>query len=145
MIKAFVAAMGIPFKYYEGKFFFNGKDLTDKNNEVLKDLIKGSSSISITYFSLEHLTSGDPFYNLKTGKILNFNIKLNDSNLKFTVGSLVQIKDFYKGLKDCIIWYSLGIKIDKVILNPGNIEINKDDERTFSAIGIRKDFECKLN
>ena len=145
MMKAFYAAMEIPFKYFEGKFISNGMDLTDKKNEILKDLFKGSSSISITYYSLENLTSGDPFYNLKTGKILNFNIKSNDSNLKFTVGSLVQIKDFYKGLKDCIILYNLGIKIDKVIINPGNIEIKKDDERTFSSIGIRKDFECKLN
>jgi len=143
MIKAFVAAMGIPFKSFEGIFLYNGMDLTDKKNEILKDLFKGTASI--TYYSKDNLTGGDPFYNLKTGKILNFNIKFNDSNLKFTVGSLVQIKDFYKGLKDCIISCSLGIKIDKVILNPGNIEINKDDERTFSAIGIRKDFECKLN
>ena len=143
MMKAFYAAMEIPFKYFEGKFISNGMDLTDKKNEILKDLFKGQASIN--YYPPIELTGGDPFYNLKTGKILNFNIKSNDSNLKFTVGSLVQIKDFYKGLKDCIILYNLGIKIDKVIINPGNIEIKKDDERTFSSIGIRKDFECKLN
>ena len=41
--------------------------------------------------------------------------------------------------------YCFEKKMDKVIINTGNIEINKDDERTFSAIGIRKDFECELN
>ena len=142
MMKAFYAAMEIPFKYFEGKFISNGMDLTDKKNEILKDLFKGQASIN--YYPPIELTGGDPFYNLKTGKILNFNIKSNDSNLKFTVGTLVQIKDFYKGLEECTK-YCLGIKIDKVIINPGNIEINKDDERTLSAIGIRKDFECKLN
>ena len=144
MMKAFFAAMEVPFKYFEGKFIYNGMDLTDKKNESLKDLFKDLSSINITYFSLDNLIGGDHFYNLKTGKILNFNIKFNNSNHKFTVGSLVQVKEFYKALEECAK-YSLGIKMDKVILNPGNIEINKDDERTFSAIGIRKDFECKLN
>lgn len=136
--------MEVPFKYFEGKFIYNGMDLTDKKNESLKDLFKDSPNINITYFSLDNLIGGDHFYNLKTGKILNFNIKSNNSNHKFTVGSLVQVKEFYKALEECSK-YSLGIKMDKVILNPGNIEINKDDERTFSAIGIRKDFECKLN
>lgn len=41
-------------------------------------------------------------------------------------------------------WNQIDKKIDKVILNPGNIEIDKNDEMTFSAIGIRKDFECKV-
>ena len=67
----------------------------------------------------------------------------NGSNIKFTVGSLVQIKEFYKVLEKCQILY--GLEVNKVILDPCNIEINKDDERTFSAIGIGKDFECKFN
>lgn len=37
---------------------------------------------------------------------------------------------------------SLKGKIDKIILNPGNIILNRDEERTFSAIGVREDFEC---
>jgi len=68
MMKAFYAAMEIPFKYFEGKFISNGMDLTDKKNEILKDLFKGSSSINITYCSLENLAGGDPFYNLKLEK-----------------------------------------------------------------------------
>ena len=41
-------------------------------------------------------------------------------------------------------WNQIVKRIDKVILYPGNIEIDKNDERTFSAIGIRNDFECKV-
>ena len=107
--------------------------------ELLKDLFGGISNININYISSGKLAVGDPFDNLKTWIILNFNIRTSkDSNIKFTKGSLVQIKEFYR------VWtkskYYM-VSEYKVILNPGNIEIFKDDKGTFSAIGIRKDFE----
>ena len=140
MMKVFITIMEIPFKYFDGKFIYGPNGLNGKKNELLKNVFEGDAVI----FYVEKIGGGNSFENLNTGKLLNFYIRPLCSDMKFTVGTLDQIKEFYKVLKFFLKRISFEPKIDKVIINPGNIEINKDDERTFSDIGIRKDFECEL-
>ena len=143
MIKVFLTEMGIPFKNLkEFSFIYNGEILNkSKKNELLKDCLQDLSRIE---FVQHNMVTNDPFNDLKIGKILNFNI--NNCNYNFTIGTLAQIKEFYNGLKIFLSNYDMrNKKIDKVILNPGNIEIRVDDERTFSSIGIRENFECKID
>lgn len=116
--------------------------MTQQKNEILNNLFTNNAIIK--YYESNHIIGGDPFINLRIGKILNINLNFDNNSLKFTIGTLAQIKKFYKGLEKINEWKQIGIKIDKVILNPGNIEIDKNDERTFSAIGIRNDFECNV-
>ena len=144
MMKVFLSIMKIPFKYLSsvGCFRYNGEDLINKKNEFLKNLFKKRAII--TYIELNDKIGGDPFINLRIGKILKVNVNSDNKCLKSAIGSLVQIKKFYKGLELFNEWNQTNKGIDKVLLNPGNIEIDKNDERTFSAIGIRNDFECKL-
>ena len=147
MIKVFLTEMKIPFiNLKDFSFIFNGEKLNNiKKNKLLKDCLQNLSRIE---FVQHNLITNDPFNDLKLGKILNFDIKIsfNNGNYKFTVGTLAQIKEFYNGLKIYLFNYGMrGKKIDKVILIPGNIEIRMDDERTFSSIGIRENFECKID
>ena len=144
MMKVFLSIMKIPFKYLysDGSFLYNGENLIIKKNEFLKNLFKKSATI--TYSDSNQVIGGDPFINLKIGKILNLNLNSDNNNRRFTIGTLAQIKEFYKGLEMFNEWNQIVKRIDKVILYPGNIEIDKNDERTFSAIGIRNDFECKV-
>jgi len=148
MIKVFLTEMKIPFKNLkEFSFIYNGEILNNsKKKELLKDYFQ---SLSRVEFVQHNLITNDPFNDLKIGKNnLNFNINnyFNNCNYNFTVGTLAQIKEFYNRLKIFLFNYGLeNKKIDKVILNPGNIEIKIDDERTFSSIGIRENFECKID
>ena len=146
MIKAFSTEIGVPFKYLNlFVFSYNGKTLNINSKELIKDCFRNMEKI--IFSKMHSLIGGDPFIDLKIGKVIEFNIKFKNSkgNFKYSVGTLAQIKEFYNGLKRFLLLAIINKKLDKVILNPGNIEINKDDERTFSAIGIREDFECILN
>jgi hypothetical protein len=76
------------------------------------------------------------------GKILKANIySKNELILKFLVGTLGRIKDFYSDLE-----YSLPgwehIILKKVEIN--GKELKKDDNRTFSSFGIRENFNCYI-
>ncbi len=143
MMKVFLTIMEIiPFKYPDGKFIYQAQGLDGKKNELLKNVFEGEAIVY--YITTSNLGVGSPFGNLNIGKVLNFYIRPYCPNFKFNVGTLAQIKEFYKALELSQAMYSFEQKFDKVIINPGNIEIKKDDERTFSDIGIRKDFECEL-
>ena len=144
MMKAFLSIMKIPFKYLysDGSFLYKGEYLIKKKNEFLKNLFP--NGVTITYCVSNQVNGGDPFVDLKIGKILNLNLNSDNNNRRFTIGTLAQIKEFYKGLEMFNEYNQIVKRIDKVILYPGNIEIDKNDERTFSTIGIRNDFECKV-
>ena len=145
MMKVFLSIMEIPIKYLysDGYFAYNGRNLSHQKNEILKNLFTNMTKIK--YYDFKRSIGGDPFINLRIGKILNISLNFDNNNLEpSTIGTLAQIKEFYKRLEIINEWNQIDKKIDKVILNPGNIEIDKNDERTFSAIGIRKDFECKV-
>jgi len=144
MMKVFLSIMKIPFKYLysDCSFLYFGENLIKKKNEFLKNLFP--NGVTINYYELNNKIGGDPFINLRIGKILNLNLNSDNRYLKSSIGTLAQIKEFYKGVELFNIWSHIDKGIDKVILNPGNIEIDKNDERIFSAIGIRNDFECKV-
>lgn len=86
MMKAFFTAMKIPFKYFtsDTKVIYAGTNLMDKKNELLKDIFAKSSNVNLNYIIMENVASGDPFYNLQIGKILNFTLKSDKLNNKFT-------------------------------------------------------------
>ena len=63
--------------------------------------------------------------------------KINNSKFKFHAGSLQKIKDFYAYLN---IKYK-----ENLIITVGEKELKKDDENTFTSLGIRNDFECIIN
>jgi hypothetical protein len=78
------------------------------------------------------------------GKIFNVSIQNNrDLRLNFKVGTLEQIKSFRRRINQEIenLRYSI---INNPILNPGEIELSEDDERTFSSIGIRDNCICRV-
>ena len=79
------------------------------------------------------------------GKLLAVTIK-NENNIltnEFVAGTLQQIKCFYKEIKSKL--YSNHYKLmDNPVIIPGEIELKQDDERTFSSIGIRENFICKV-
>ena len=78
------------------------------------------------------------------GKIFNVTIQNNiDLILNFNVGTLEQISNFRRRLNQRIENLRYRI-INNPILNPGEIELNEDDDRTFSSIGIRDDCTCRV-
>ena len=82
---------------------------------------------------------------LGPGKLIRVNIIINDKIIMRTnIGTLEQLKNFYKKLKD--YYYSIYNKsIENAKIYPEEIELKQDDERTFSSIGIREEFICKIN
>ena len=81
------------------------------------------------------------------GKILNVNIEIgNECYNNIFLGTLEQLKQFYESINLAVkAIFSCNKKIKNIIILPRNLEIKKDDERTFSQIGIREDFQCKVN
>ena len=63
----------------------------------------------------------------------------------FCVGTLTQIKEFYEAMRFNAENYGFvllgnGLFYGKI----GEIELKENDERSFSEIGIRENFICKL-
>ena len=53
-------------------------------------------------------------------------------------------KNFYQRIVSYPAHYTFKIQVNHIIINQGNIELKKDDEKTFSDIGIRNNFTIKL-
>ena len=119
-------------------FVYNGSIINTEDNTLLSNFVSfhNNQNIEIRYYF--NLLEDFP------GKIFNVNIQNNRGlilNLK--VGTLEQIKSFRRRINQEIenLRYSI---INNPILNPGEIELNEDDERTFSSIGIRDDCICRV-
>ena len=143
MIKAFLSEMKIPFKYKRNyKFNYNAQDLNENSfdNCLVKDIIKNNSTICVIEKNnvISGITPGP-------GKLIRVKIIINDKIIMRTnIGTLEQLKNFYKKLKD--YYYSIYNKsIENAKIYPEEIELRQDDERTFSSIGIREEFICKIN
>ena len=85
------------------------------------------------------------FYNITDGKEIFADIYFNDIKVyRLPFGTLNQIKDLHKIMKNL---YNIGNGSDllgNALIYPGEIEVKKNDERTFSEIGIRDNFICKM-
>ena len=122
-------------------FLLRGAKLNVDSETILKKLFEDGSLIEI--IKKRNIINDSP------GKPLKVIIEdYNDEIIcKWEVGTLEQIKDFYSKLKLEIYTYKTSIGnhlIEDPVIYPGKIELKMDDERTFSAIGIRENFICKV-
>ena len=137
----------IPYKYRNDYTFLdNGLTLNVNSDKYLGNIFKDLEKITIVELkkSIVNWIPGP-------GKLLKFTL-VNDNNnndiiIKAEVGTLEQIKDFYNKVKSEIKTF-LTSKGNKLLENPriypGGIEVKENDERTFSSIGIRDNFICKV-
>ena len=132
MKKSVLCKMEIPFKFLEHfLFLFNSGKIAD--NEILKNLyLRGGSKVIISEIHFNDIIQ------VTEGKRIVADIYINDIwTFSLTFGTLNQIKELHKGIY--IRFGSL-----EAIIYPGEIEVKENDERTFSEIGIRDNFICKL-
>ena len=137
ILKSFLSIMKIPFKNYKNFYFlYNGKKLDIRDNILFFNGSYGDSPI-IYFREIEK--------RICPGKLLIVTIENEEGILtkEFLAGTLQQIKNFYEELiiKLNSNHYKL---LENPVIYPGNIELKKDDERTFSKIGIRSNFICKV-
>ena len=135
MFEAFFNILKIP--NYERTlymFLYDGKRLNENNNNLLKTTFRNMGAVSIITFDIcQNLTNNSP----GPGKIFLIYLKnFREDQSSIEVGTLEQINIFYERLKNYLYGYEFKMN-NNPILYPGEIELKKDDERTFSSIGIR--------
>ena len=112
---------------------FNGSEvnISEKSSLEKNNIINGMSFSVIRRNMLD--------FKFCEGKIMEvLIIYKNNIKDKTYVGTLVKVKDFY----DRITIFFPNIKISKITIN--GKEIEKNDERTLSSIGIRDNFSCYI-
>jgi len=122
---------------FEGNsyFIYNDSRINKEDDTLLMNFFSGY--YSTIYFN-------DSMHEDLPGKIFIVTIQNNnDLILSFTAGTLEQISNFRRRLNQKIEYLNYRIT-NNPILNPGEIEINESDERTFSSIGIRDDCTCRV-
>ena len=135
IIKIFFSENNVPQnKINDFKFLFNWKILNihDKSTLEQKRIIDGSNILTIKCNEFSFKGKGkslEVFFKNKTGL-----------NIKTFTGTLNTIRSFYYHI---INNFSCSSKpINKITIN--GKEIQKDDERTFSLIGLRENFSCYI-
>ena len=135
MKKSFCSRVKVPFKHIKNLIFrYNAKSIND--NEILKNIFT-STSISIYVEGIVSLLLS--IFPVVKGKKIRASFYSNNEKkniFNINIGTLNQIKQLYR--EEIFRFHSKGI------IYPGGIEIKKDDERTFSEIGIRNNFKCIL-
>jgi hypothetical protein len=117
-------------QYY--KFTFNSDTLNINNSSSIESLFKcDGKTINVDIYKTE---------NPNKGKELEVKIK-NKGKItqKTSIGTLNQIKSLYFKIEQS---FSNGKQIKRIITK--DIEIKKNDERTFSSRGIRNNFTCTV-
>jgi hypothetical protein len=117
-------------QYY--KFTFNSDTLNTNNSSSIESLFKcDGKTINVDIYKTE---------NPNKGKELEVKIK-NKGKItqKTSIGTLNQIKSLYFKIEQS---FSNGKQIKRIITK--DIEIKKNDERTFSSRGIRNNFTCTV-
>ena len=114
-----------------------------KYNSTLIECNIGEKSELKIYFMPMH---GNASYSVirYLGKHLHVSIKDEIDNLEFNfhAGTLQKIKDFYKDLDLYFITIGKSKIKESSIIYIENIELKKDEEKTFNSLGIRNDFTC---
>ena len=122
--------------YYDTKKLESNKTLLEYN-------IKENSELEIKSWDLKFKPE-DYFTFKHPGKHLHVSVKdkINNTKFNFHAGTLQNIKYFCSYLNLYLKNYNKKEIKDNLIISVGNIEIKKDDERTFNSLGIRNDFTC---
>ena len=126
-------------KIKEFVFIYSGEYINIYDNELLKNKFHNSNA-NIEFY----LKNNVAIYPCGPGKVLSITIE-NDKNLILNIeeGTLEQIKNFFKKLKGRLNGYGYQL-LDNPIIFPEEIELKDNDIRTFSSIGIRNNFTCKV-
>lgn len=117
-------------------FMFNNSRINTENDTLLMNFFPG-------YFIREIYFKDSMDEDLPGKKFIVTIQNNNDLILNFIVGTLEQISNFRRRRNQEIEYLNYRIT-NNPILNPGEIEINENDERTFSSIGIRDDCTCRV-
>ena len=136
MIKIFLYEMKIPEEIKNDfPFCFNGFRLDTNDNLSLNEKGINFNSIIIVMKNVE-LTN----YKIE-GKKLEVNVEFkNEIILRITIGTLNNIKELYNLMEIDLSGRNIFIKEIKINKN----KYERNDERTFSSIGIRENFTCKI-
>ena len=132
MINLFFSNIRIPRSFRKEIYFYSGKEKVNEQLEV-KDLQNRDINV---LFPLEKYQ--------EKGKPLLASIS-NEQDIfitQFHAGTLQQLGDFYVKLINYVL--NGNEKIYTIYIGEEEIELKKYDTRTFSSIGIRNNFICKL-
>ena len=126
-------------KIKEFVFIYSGEYINIYDNELLKNKFHNSNE-KIEFYLKKNII----IYPCGPGKVLSITIE-NDKNLILNIeeGTLEQIKNFCYKLKGRLNDYGYQL-LDNPIIIPEEIELKDNDIRTFSSIGIRHNFTCKV-
>ena len=141
MIKIFCIYNYINLSYIDNINLYYRDEKLESNKILIEYNIKELSELKIESWDLEFKPEDySTFKHL--GKHLHVSVKdeINNTKFNFHAGTLQSIQYFYSYLMLRNI-KNEGIK-DNLIISVGNIELKKDDERTFNSLGIRNDFTC---
>jgi len=134
-------------KYFS--FFFNDKELKLTDNKIYNE---GFSNGNVINFETKIVKNDSNYEYLKSNcpgkKITAF---LNDKNKKINLNSIIfagtlqQIKNFYKELKKYLSQQKIEFEGAPIIIYQNNsLELDENNENTFSSYGIRNDFICQI-
>ena len=142
MMKVFCLRIYINLPYINTIYFtYNGERLIYNKTLDEYNISRSGCSLNTQYWRLNN--NLDDYSIIKNpGKHLHACVKDEIDNLEFNfhAGTLQKIKDFYNYLNLYLI-ENKKIK-ENFIISIGNLELKKDDERTFNSLGIRNDFTC---
>ena len=132
IIKIYLFEMNIPEKYKNNyNFICNAEIINNESSTLSKKNILENSKILVS-------EKNSLLNNAKKGKALKATIKYHEKNFSVNIGTLNQIKELFTKITNLI-----NIDQDKTLEIKGK-HYKIDDNNTFSAIGIRKDFVCKI-
>ena len=132
MLKIYLFLRNIPEKYKINYIFsYNALTLNDEN-KLIKDIIGQNNS------KIEIIENGLIGVHENKGKILKATIIDRKRITTHDIGTLNQIKDLHLFLRETIDNFD---KVKNIVMDGKK---NYDENSTFSSIGIRKDFVCKI-
>ena len=135
-------------KYFS--FFANNKELKLNNNEIFNEGINNGHTIQFKTeivkndYNYEYIKSNCP------GKKISAFLKDKNEKSKLNpvifAGTLQQIKNFYQELKKYLSQQKIEFQ-GAPIINYQNksLELDEDNENTFSSYGIHNDFICIID
>ena len=113
-------------------FICNAEIINNESSTLSKKNILENSKILVS-------EKNSLLNNAKKGKALKATIKYHEKNFSVNIGTLNQIKELFSYLKNHIKDFD-----QATILEIKGKDYKIDDNNTFSSIGIRKDFVCKI-
>lgn len=135
LLKIYLLEMNIPERYKDNYIFLYNSSTINNSSSLIKELINQNNSKIIV---IERENIG---ICIKKGKVLKAKIKHKSKIIEtYDIGTLNQIKDLYAILRQNIKNFN---EVNKIIIN-GKEYQREDENRTFSSIGIKNDFSCKI-